>query len=487
MTERVDEIRMTAGELVAGRYRLTAPARDTPGHALWRAEDEVLGREVAVRLVCGPGALLAAMHGAATRAGGLVHDGVAAIYDTGTAANCVYIVREWVPGDSLQSLLAAGPLDAHMVSEVGVQLADILTAVTAAGLHHERLHLGNVIVTPNGGVKITDLETAGALDDRHAPEARWFGGVLYGALTGRWPYPQLPAPAGMPEAPTGDDGRLCSPSQLRAGVPNVLDTVTMRALTSPEFAREGGTTGIADLAGPLRHLPRSQPGPAGVDELLPAYRDSRVSASQQRAWLAIGLSVVTTVVLLLWAAARIAGPTGPIPFFQDHQPAAAGTPGGTTSASSGASTAARPLSIAAVADYDPFGNDGQEDPSRVALVTNGNPEDGWHTAGYDAPLSLIGKKGVGVVVDLGRAASPREFDVTFDRPGTSWELRTADSAKPDFGATTRVSAGSTVSAASTATVGNGVSSRFWVVWLTALTQSPVDGKYRAEIREISVR
>src|SRR4051812_34930396 len=100
---------MVAGELVAGRYRLTGPVSRTPGNTLWHAVDDVLGRDVAVRLVCGTDARMDALHSAALRAGRLVHEGVAAVYDTGTAANCVYIVREWVPGESLQDLLAAGP------------------------------------------------------------------------------------------------------------------------------------------------------------------------------------------------------------------------------------------------------------------------------------------------------------------------------------------------------------------------------------------
>ncbi|MDQ1723817.1 MAG: hypothetical protein QOG52_845 [Frankiaceae bacterium] len=478
---------MAAGELVAGRYRLTAPARDSPAHSLWHADDDILGREVAVRLVCGPPSRLAELQAAATRAGGLVHDGVAALYDMGTAANCVYIVREWVPGESLQALLSAGPLDAQMVSEVGVQLADILAAVARAGLRHQRLHLGNVIITPNGGVKITDIETADALDSRHAPEARWFGGVLYGALTARWPYAQLPAPSGLHEAVTGDDGRLSSPTQLRAGVPAVLDAVTMRALTSREFGvPTRDPDDICRLADPLKSLPRSQPTRAGGDEMLLPEPHTPLSPGRRRAWLAVGLSVTTALVLVLWIAARIAGPNGPIPFFHNRDPVAANAgPTKTATAPAATSSSAQVPPIAAVHDYDPFGNDGSEDPGRVGLTFDGNPATAWSTDGYKAPLSLIGKRGVGVVVDVGRAATPHDVSVVFDQPGTSWELRTADGPSPDFGKTVRVAQGSTGSATSTAAVPAGVSSRYWVIWLTALPQS--GDVYRSQIKEITVR
>ena len=487
MTERVDEIRMIAGELVAGRYRLTAPARDGAGHALWRAQDEILGREVAVRLVCGGAEKLAALHAAATRAGRLVHDGVAAIYDTGSVGQCVYIVREWVPGEALQTLVAAGPLDSRVVSEIGVQLADILSAVTTAGLRHQRLHLGNVIVTPNGGVKITDLETADVLESRHASEARWFGGVLYGALTARWPYRLLPAPAGLPEAVRGDDGRLSSPTQLRAGVPSVLDVVTMRALTASEFAAAPtDPDDICRLAAPLKNLPRSSPAVRLVDDLpLAEPSGSARPTRERRAWLALGLATASAVVVLLWLAARIAGPTGPIPFFQAQEPAAATrTPPKPAASTSGPVSVSRAPAIAGVHDYDPFGDDGQEDPTRVALTFNNNPDDGWYTDGYKAPLSLIGKKGVGLVVDLGKQSALHDMTVLFAQPGTTWELRTAGSASPDFAATTVVGQGSKGSTTSVATVPAGTESRYWLVWLTVLPQT-ADGTYRSEIREIA--
>lgn len=486
---------MTAGELIAGRYRLTAPVPDSDptGSTLWHAEDDILGRQVAVRLVCGPAARLAGLHDAATRAGRLVHDGVAAIYDTGRAGNCVYIVREWVPGESLQSLLATGPLDSHMVSELGVQLADVLSAVAAAGLRHRRLHLRNVIVTPNGGVKITDLETADALDARHAPEARWFGAILYGALTARWPYPLLPAPAGLQEAPTGDDGRVCSPTQLRAGVPGVLDGVAMRALASPrDVSTPPDPDKLCRLADPLKKLPRAALSSTFADEPAPAPYPQPIPAGPRRALLAVVATVATTVVVLLWVAARLTGPTGLIPFFQAHntpaKPVATSAKGSSPSAAppTTAAAAAKVPAIAALHDYDPFGDDHSEDPLHVSLADNGNVNDGWSTSGYKAPLSLIGKKGVGLVVDLGQAAAPHQVTVTFDEPGTTWQLRTADASAPDFASTKEIGPGTAGGAVSTAAIPDGVASRYWIIWLTALPPSG-DGTYRTQIREISVR
>jgi putative peptidoglycan lipid II flippase len=482
VSERVDEIRMTTGELVAGRYRLTAPARDTGAHALWHAHDEVLGREVAVRLVCGPPALLSRLHAAATRAGRLVHDGVAAVYDTGAVGNCVFIVREWVPGDSLQELLAAGPLDAHMVSEVGVQLADVLAALAASGLRHQRLHLRNVIVTPNGGVKITDVETADALDDRHAPEVRWFGGILYGALTARWPYRELPAPAGMQEAVIGDDGHPRTPTRLRAGVPSLLDGVTMAALTAPAGDRPDPAA-VKQLAAPLMRLPRSHPSLDSYDEPLPEAEPPR---PRRQTVLVSILGGLVAVIGLLWLAARIAGPTGPIPFFQNAAPgpARAATASGAPASGAGSPAASqRPIPIAAISDYDPFG-DNTEDPGRLSLINGSGSAGGWRTDGYFDPFPLL-KRGVGVVVDAGRPVSPHEVTVTFGWPGTSWELRTADAPAPDFAATNAVAAGTT-DAASTVTVPTGTTSRYWVVWLTQLPKT-ADGTYRAEIRAIVLR
>jgi putative peptidoglycan lipid II flippase len=266
----------------------------------------------------------------------------------------------------------------------------------------------------------------------------------------------------------------------------------MRALTSPEFASDAAIDAgaLSHLAEPLEKLPRSAPSAGFADDPAPAAYPPPVPAGRRRTWLAMGLTVATAVGLLLWATARLTGPAGIIPFFQAHddlgQPGANSATAGGASASSASGAAANVLPIVAVHDYDPFGDDGSEDPSHAALAANGNRDDGWSTSGYKAPLSLIGKKGVGLVVDLGQPAAGHEVTVTFDQPGTVWELRTADTASPDFGATKGVGPGTVGAAVSTVTIPGGVSSRFWIVWLTTLPLSG-DGTYRSEIREISIR
>lgn len=469
MTERVGA---TAGELIAGRYRLTTPVRADAGNALWHADDEILGRAVAVRLVCGPPERLAALHAATTRAGRLVHESIAAVYDTDTDGDCVYIVREWVPGQSLEALLAAGPFDVQRVTDLGVQLSEVLAAVLDVGLRHQRLHPRNIVITPNGGLKLTDLETADALDSRHAPEARWFGATVYAGLTARWPNTELAGDSALADAPTNDNDEPCTPAQQRAGVPAVLDSVAMRALTSTEPA---SAAELHALAEPLRQLPRS----ARRDRDDPPSDPRLVRIQQRPRWRVpvIAAAAAIVLVVIIAVASSVVGPNGQLPLFRDD-------PAGRTSAAPTSATAAAPMTVASVFDYDPLG-DGREDSGRVALTVNGNADDGWHTDGYFDPLSMI-KQGVGVVVDMGKPVTPARVAVTFDRPGVQWELRAAEAAAPSFAQTRAVGAASGDGPRSAVTLNGKESARYWVVWLTDLPRG-TDGRYRAEIREVVVR
>ena len=113
-------------------------------------------------------------------------------------------------------------------------VAEALAAAAAYGVHHGRLHPGHVLITPEGDVRVTDAATAAAIvgapagDD--AGDVTALGSLLYFALTGRWPGDDS---SGLPPAPT-EEGRLCSPRQVRAGVPRDLDRlVTDCLLWSP--------------------------------------------------------------------------------------------------------------------------------------------------------------------------------------------------------------------------------------------------------------
>jgi len=91
----------------------------------------------------------------------LSHPHVVAVYDTGEDAGVPWIVMERMPGPSLAELLRAGPLPQAQVRAV---LEGVLRALTLAhdrGILHRDVKPGNVLVTGDGAVKVTDFGMAG--------------------------------------------------------------------------------------------------------------------------------------------------------------------------------------------------------------------------------------------------------------------------------------------------------------------------------------
>ena len=142
-----------------------------------------------------------------------------------------YIVSEWAAGDSLDDMLTNGPLDAARGARIIAEAAEAISAAHAAGLAHLCLSPDSLRWTAGGGVKITGLGIDAALtgassDDPGLADTHRLGMLLYATLTGHWPGPDCPT---LPPAPV-QDGLPCSPRQVRAGVPAVLDEITTQAL-----------------------------------------------------------------------------------------------------------------------------------------------------------------------------------------------------------------------------------------------------------------
>src|SRR5207249_2066383 len=97
-----------------------------------------------------------------------------------------------------------------------------------------------------------------AAEDPAALDARGLGKLLYAGLTGRWPDGAL---HGLPAAPL-EHGTLCSPRQVRAGVPTVLDEITTRALQERPV---GALRTPAEVAEALAAVPRPRREPAAAE------------------------------------------------------------------------------------------------------------------------------------------------------------------------------------------------------------------------------
>lgn len=128
-----------------------------------------------------------------------------------------------------------------------------------------------------------------------------------------------------------------------------------------------------------------------------------------------------------------------------------------------------PLSITGVTDFDPLG-DGREGPRSVALIADGDPETFWSTERYQGGETFSGlKPGVGVILDLGSETEVGKAQIVFETPGCSFELRHVTDPDAPIGEWT-VAAEVDDSPQSAAIVFESASSRYWLLWITGLTE-----------------
>ena len=166
-------MRHQIGDRLGDRYELRAPIAVGGMGEVWRALDTVLGRDVAVKVLkpeysADPG-FLERFRAEARHTAALSHPNIAAVYDYGEASDggqvSAYLVMELVPGEPLSDELSRqGRMPADRAMDLLGQAAQGLAAAHAAGFVHRDVKPGNLLVTPEGHVKVTDFGIARAVD-----------------------------------------------------------------------------------------------------------------------------------------------------------------------------------------------------------------------------------------------------------------------------------------------------------------------------------
>src|SRR6266852_7783261 len=143
-----------------GPYEILAPIGAGGMGEVYRAKDERLKREVAIKVL--PASFsqdadrLRRFEQEAEAAGGLNHPNITAVHDIGTANGAPYIVTELLEGETVRSRLSTGPIPVRKAIDYAVQVAKGLAAAHEKGIVHRDLKPENLFLTKDGRVKILD-------------------------------------------------------------------------------------------------------------------------------------------------------------------------------------------------------------------------------------------------------------------------------------------------------------------------------------------
>lgn len=154
-------------DMLGDRYRLQRELATGGMGTVWEAADVVLGRRVAVKILSRPLAsderFVERFRREARAAAGLSHPNVAHIFDYGEDGDTRFIVMELLSGETLADrLLRQGRLDPSEAAAIAAQVADALDEAHRAGIVHRDVKPANIMLTPDGGVKVMDFGIAAA-------------------------------------------------------------------------------------------------------------------------------------------------------------------------------------------------------------------------------------------------------------------------------------------------------------------------------------
>ena len=279
----IDERR---GSIFAGRYRLERRLGSGGMADVWLAEDQELGRKVAIKMLheryANDTQFVERFRREATHAAGLSHPNVVSIYDRGEAEGSYFIVMEYVEGRTLKELIVTrGPCPVPVAISYVRQVLAALRYAHRNGIVHRDIKPHNVLVDHEGRVKVADfgiaragssqMTEAGSIigtaqylspeQARGAPvdessDLYSTGIVLYELLTAHVPFtgetPVEIAMKHLSQVPA-------APSTIRPEIPRDLDLVVLRALakepadryrSAKEMDRDLELVGRGDAVGP---------------------------------------------------------------------------------------------------------------------------------------------------------------------------------------------------------------------------------------------
>ena len=162
-------MRPSAGITFGGRYELQSRIAIGGMGEVWQATDLIIGRQVAIKILkdeyLGDPGFVERFRAEARHAALVNHEGIANVFDYGEEDGSAFLVMELVPGEALSTILEREKaLSTDRALDIVAQTASALYAAHQAGLVHRDIKPGNLLITPDGRVKITDFGIARIAD-----------------------------------------------------------------------------------------------------------------------------------------------------------------------------------------------------------------------------------------------------------------------------------------------------------------------------------
>ncbi len=495
------------GTSLNGRYRLEARIASGGMSTVYRALDETLERQVAVKLmnreVASDSDQLERFRREARAVAQLSHPHIVGVIDAGEDDSRPYIVLEYVEGETLKDRIRRlGRLPITEAVAYAIEIARALGAAHDRHIVHRDVKPQNVLIDQEGSAKVTDFGIARTLEedgltadgrvlgttDYVSPEQALgqrvtgqsdlysLGVVLYEMLTGEVPFrgENQVAVAMKHVREQIPDVQLKRP-EVSAALAAVVETATAKQLDE-RYADDGEL--IADLEDVLA-LETARRGGAVTGEVtsvlrtLPPKSRQRLPLRQRRP----ALAAVTGLIAFVLVAAGIVFLT-----TRSHHSPPVRSSQRTHAAPS------RPIALCASCahDYNPDAISGPktQNPNLVGYVVDGDEGTAWTTQIYYD--NTLGKPGVGVYVDAGKPVVAGTMNLVTQTPGYTASIygRTStpnpDTFDTGSGGWAKIASVASVRAHQTIHLNAGSTAyRYYLVWITSL-----GGRSQASINEI---